>query len=769
MAQPKRKRPPTARGGKPARPRTVAAMRPVAPVKEVAETETVPLCRGPRKVYKEGPRPPRVTNHKNRSVWFRARASWPLLESPVESVIVERGRARKSLAAHPGASWQSVGPTNIGGRLTSVVCDPGNPARIWGGAAGGGVWHSSDAGRNWQPQWHEQDVLNVGALAMDPRNANVLYCGTGEANLSADSYPGVGLLRTPDGGTTWKVLSASERTALPRRIGAIAVDPFDSRHVFVGGVGHRPVHDLGGLYESADGGVSWVRHTFISAQNHWCHAVVFHPTQAGTVFATFTEQGARSGLWRSRDGGRTWAQLKQGLPSPAAFHRTSLAISPSDPNVIYACAADATSEDADRLLGVFRSPNGGESWKKVSGNHFDDEGQMSYNNAIAVHPEDPDHVLCGGVDLHLTTNAGKTWRRVTRWDADRTDSNYAHADHHALLMPAGAAGRVYDANDGGLDVSEDGGRNWTNRSNGLAVTMFYDLDVAQSDGRSFGGGAQDNGTLVTTTGLANDHWELSGGDGGWIVYNPTDAGHVYTSSQFGTILRFRGGKFAEVTPQNKAYGSESGRVWMVFIAMDPKDRDTVYTGTLRLWRTKDDGKTWDDVSPVFDQSAITAINVARSDTQRLYVGTENGAFFRSRDGGQTWTPNLQGAVLPGTTVTRVESHPVNADVVVVTVANFGHSHVFRSDDGGDTWHDIDRGQLPDVPHHSAVIPADDPQTLYVCGDAGVFRSPDLGQTWTDVTRNLPNVMVVDMAYHRADGTLTAATYGRSSWRLKLRE
>jgi photosystem II stability/assembly factor-like uncharacterized protein len=151
----------------------------------------------------------------------------------------------------------------------------------------------------------------------------------------------------------------------------------------------------------------------------------------------------------------------------------------------------------------------------------------------------------------------------------------------------------------------------------------------------------------------------------------------------------------------------------------------------------------------------------------VYIGTENGAFFRSLDGGNTWSDNLQSAVLPGFTITRIESSPLDANLLFITTANFGTSHAFRSTDGGRQWEDVDRGQLPGVPHHALAIPPDRPQTVYVCNDAGVFVSPDLGGTWMSLTRNLPNVMIVDLVYHTHDRTLTVATYGLSLWRLAV--
>lgn len=651
--------------------------------------------------------------------------------------------------------------------MTCVVCDPRDANRIWAGAAGGGAWQSNNAGVRWRPLWKKQDSLNIGSLAIDLVNPDVIYCGTGEANLSADSYAGVGIYKTADGGRTWKLLASASDLGIPSRIGVIAIDPNDPNHLLLGGVGAdesspRP-EDFGGMFVSRDGGVTWRRETFISTKNYWCHTIVFHPTKPGVIFATFTEQGIKSGIWMSDDGGEHWRQLDRGLPAPEKFGRTSLAISPSNPEVIYAFAQDSAS---DGLLGVFRSVDGGETWREIGGRHFQAEGQISYGNTIAVHPKRPNYVLCGGVDLHLTTDGGKTWTKITRWDSDRGKRNYAHADHHHLLMPITAPGRVYDTNDGGLDVSEDGGLTWCNRSKGLAVTMYYDMDVAQSDGGHFGGGAQDNGTLVTTDGRTDDHFEVLGGDGGWMIYDPADATHFYASYYNMAIHRWRNGRSRDVSPPARKDEAES--VWMVYVTMDCQNPDTVFTGSTRVWRTKNDGKKWRAVSPILDGSVISAIEVAPADSKRIYVGTENGGFFRSLDGGETWSANLAGAALPGHTITRIDSTAkLGADFVFITIGNFGHSHVFRSRDGGKTWEDADNGQLPDVPHHAVVIRPNAPETVYVGNDAGVFVSHDSGGTWENLTGNLPNVMIVDLVLQEKDATLSAATYGRSLWRTPI--
>lgn len=744
--------------------------------KEVASVEAArtdaPLTSGPRKRRVKGVPEPRLTHHKARSSWFQARTTWPVREAPVQRLVQQRAQAEKTLASPTAgaAQWESAGPSNIGGRMTCIVCHPAHPERIWAGAAGGGVWQSTDAGQTWQSFWNDQDVLNIGALAIDANNPDTLYCGTGEANLSADSYPGVGLYKSTDAGRSWHLLASSDRTGLPRRIGVIAVDPFDSSHLLIGGVGFGEVSqahkDFGGLYVSSDGGVTWARHTFISENNYWCHAVVFHPKKRGIIYATMTERGMRNGIWRSTNGGKTWQHLTSGLPEAGRFGRTSLAISPSSPDVLYAFAQDEASGNSDLLLGVFRTANGGDTWKSVSGRHFAEEGQISYGNTIAVHPTDPNFVICGGVDLHLTKNAGKTWRQVTHWDANRGDPDYAHADHHGLLMPAAVPGRIYDPNDGGLDMSDNGGRTWTNRSNGLPITMFYDFDMAQSNGLIYGGGAQDNGTVITTDGASSTFFELLGGDGGWIVFDPNDAGHVYASYYNLSIYRFRGDQYADVSPP--ATKAERNSIWMAYIAMDPSNSNRVFTGSSRVWRTKDDGNNWTAVSAPLDGSPITAIDIAVANPQRVTVGTENGGIYRSLNGGDSWGSDISGATLPGHTITRIVSHPKDANRLYVTVANFGHSHVFRSNDGGVSWEDVDRGQLPDVPHHVVLIRPDELNRVYVGNDAGVYVFDEPAGTWANLTKNLPNAMVIDLVYHLKDGMLNAATYGRSVWRLRLK-
>lgn len=713
----------------------------------------------PRKRAAKKSAPGAVSTHKARAAWFNAREAWPLREAPLELVMRERTRAAVNMPLlSAGAEWEDAGPTNIGGRTTSIVVHPTDVRRIWIGAAGGGVWTSTDGGLNWTALWHSEPTLNIGSLCLDPSNPDTIYCGTGEANLSADSHPGVGLYRSLDGGETWCLLAPAFCQGLPKRIGRVAVDPFDSNHILLGGVGHGP-QDSQGLFVSHDGGINWTRVTTIIDVSHRCHEVVFHPTESGTIYVTIDALGSLNGIWRTTDGGRTWTHLTSGLPLSPVIRRTSLAIAPSDPAILY--AQMATSRGG--VLGVFRSANGGDNWNDISGNHFNRERQMNYNNTISVNPADADDVICGGVDLHRTKNGGNTWSKVTAWNARRGERKYAHADQHFVVHPPGQNGLVYAVNDGGLDVSEDGGRKWQNRSNGLATNMFYDLSVAASHGGMYGGGMQDNGTWLTLDGGPGQFIETTGGDGGFCAIDPNDRFHLFTSSQFMRVNRFRNsdGWSVDIGP------NDGSPPWMAFIAMDPKRPKRVFVCSVRVWRSLDDGDTWTDVSGSLDDSFISCIEISRANTNRIYAGTENGGIFRSDDGGKTWTGNIASSVLPGRTVTRLRTPADDADVVYATVANFGNSHLFRSSDGGNTWHDVDGGGLPDVPHHGIVIPASDSDRIYVGNDAGVFVSLDRATTWQNLTLNLPTVMVVDLVLHEATQTLFAATYGRSTWKLDV--
>jgi photosystem II stability/assembly factor-like uncharacterized protein len=754
----------------------------------------------------------RFTTHKPRSVWFAQRAAYPFRDASPDQL-------EQRMWIHPEAPprWECLGPSNIAGRVTALAIHPDRGV-LFAGTAAGGVWRSSDQGRTWQeppvrlylPDDQAEMAFggflawpsgNIGALAIDPSNPDRVYCATGEANLSADSYPGVGLFYSNDGGERWLPLASAKEHSLPRRVGSLAVDPFDPMHMRLGGVTHSET-DPAGMFYSRDGGRTWAVER-LATRNYFCHSVAFHPGRRGVMFTAVDARGSLSGIWRSMDGGETWVNLSgavRGLPEPFWFGRVSLAVAPSQPDVMYAMAGNRRGV----LLGLFRSDDCGESWRDVKGGELADESQMSYTNTIAVHPVNPDFVVCGGLDLHISVEGEKRWRRATRWDEDADHPKYAHGDHHALaILPDGT---IFDGNDGGIAVSTDGGGRWRTRVSGMVTTMFYDLDVAPTDSECMAGGTQDNGTVL------RDRHDPRGvfhrvipGDGAWTVYDPADEENVFGSYHEvhifrhlrkggGGWLKSGGGDWKEVTPRGMSAAERKQRAIAV-MAIEPVRRPgvkAVWVGTNRLWKTENGGRMWKPVTAPFDGSAITAIEIAEDYPDFMLVGTTNGGVFRSVDAGKTWSPNVAGAEIPPRLISRFDCVAIKETGerrVIMTVAGSGvgkslverdvngllvdrgYSHVFVSKDDGCTWRDVDQGYLPDLAYHAAVYETQLPYRTFVGGDMGVFVMEETGDEfrWANITGNLPNVIVSDLVYHEADRVLTAATYGRGVWRLKLED
>ena len=725
---------------------------------------------------------------KGRAVWFHRNVAFPLRDaSPVQ---LEKFWAQQTQAdISPEHHWNCAGPNNIAGRVTALVIHPQNPRKWFAGSATGGVWVSNNAGESWYPTWSRFANQNIGALIwIEFNGAPTLLAATGEANMSGDSYPGSGMYFSGDEGLTWQPFFSApggqqqsieqDVSSFPRRIGSLACR---KNRMAIGSVfldDSLPA----GLYlcdfESSEGlfpCTSW------GQRSYNCHTVLFHPSEDRTLFASIEPDGTLNGIWRSRDFGGTWEHLTRGLPSGDQFRRTSLAFAPSDPDVIYALAADRRNH----VLGLFRSTNGGNSWREILCGRYPTERYMSYNNVIAVHPGKPDRVVWGGMKLYRSDDAGRSWRRIT--SSQRAKRDYVHSDHHSLLWPEDDM--IVSGNDGGVSVTHDGGRRWTECSRGMTSTMFYDLDVAASDARVFGGGTQDNGTLIAGVDDTpeGDFAPVVPGDGAWLAFDPADAHHVFACATGFLVYHHRPDKpwgFSHwnlVKPRRISPEETAGRAFTV-MAIEPSARPgirTLWAGSNRLWRTDDNGRNWKAVSGSFDGTPISAIEISGSRPRLMFVGTTGGGIFRSRDGGVTWSQSLSAIDIPARAITSIQTHPRHPSIVVLTVASSGvlssgvqlrtgaqlpYSHVFRSQDMGETWTDIDGGKLPNVVYYAAAFESHPPYRLFVAGDVGVWARIETG--WLNISGNLPSVVVSDLVYHHRDRTLFAATYGRGVWRMR---
>ena len=723
--------------------------------------------------------------------FFNQHVSFPMRDaSPVELEAFWAGATRADFEIPAEHHWDCLGPNNIAGRVTALLIHPDKPQCWVAGSAAGGVWLTNDAGKSWSQTWSRFAPQSIGALAWTVWDGGLtLIAATGEANMSPDTYPGSGLYISFDCGLTWHGMfgAASPEMGLkgqPRRIGSIAADT-NGRLAF--GSVYLDESMPAGLYFADLKRMTWEVCTCEAwgQRSYNCHSVLFHP-DGKTIYAAIEPDGTLNGIWRSPDRGKRWEQLTKGLPRGESFRRISLALAPSDPDVIYALASSRSAH----VLGIFRSTNGGRSWKEILDGRFPNERQMDYNNTIAVHPRRPDSVIWGGMKLHRTDNAGRNWRTLTK--RDRGARNYVHDDHHALLWPDDDL--ILSGNDGGVSVSRDGGRTWQERSRRMVTTMFYDLDVAPSNGKIFGGGTQDNGTVIAG---------VDGMPRRAIACRPSAAmarGRRSTprtprppslrpaaSTSAGTSAdspgrTLAGWQFISPGPDEMPDGERFQRSFTV-LAIDPSTRKgprRLWAGSARLWSWDTQRRRWMPPSRAFDGSPISAIEISSVDPRVMYVGTTKGGIFRSTDGGASWCENLAGPDIPARAITSIQSHPALASTVVVTVASTGTSnsgvqlcsgaympygHVFRSHNGGVIWEDIDAGALPNVAYFSAAYETHPPYRLFVASDLGVWA--EIEGYWVHINGNLPNVVVSDLVYHHRDRTLTAATYGRGIWQMRV--
>ncbi len=382
-------------------------------------------------------------------------------------------------------TWEFAGPTNIGGRITDIEVHPDSPSTIYLGAATGGVWKSDNMGEDWEYVFNGQDLISIGDIAIDPNDEDVLYVGTGEANSSSFSFIGNGIYKSTDAGDSWE-FSGLELSAY---IGRVIVDYNNSDRVFAAASGNlfTPSEERG-IYRSLDGGGTWERTLFV---NDTVAAIdlVQHPTNPDILYAGMWERtrglkyrhsyGEGTGIWKTTNGGDTWEELTNGLPS-GDVGRPGLTIAKSNPDILYVFY---DMPDYDPL--VYKTENGGDSWSEVNSGQL---GGMNSNfgwyfGQVRVHPEDEDLVWVMGVQMYKSTNGGNSW-------SDGTGSSSVHVDHHAMEFDE-ANERIWLGNDGGLYLSENNGVSW-NKINNLPFTQFYAIDVDYQNPDRLVGGTQDN-------------------------------------------------------------------------------------------------------------------------------------------------------------------------------------------------------------------------------------------------------------------------------------
>ena len=665
------------------------------------------------------------------------------------------------------ARWRSIGPTNIGGRVLDIAADPGVADTLYAAAATGGVWKSVDGGTTFASSWPDGNPQPIGAIAMGPDGT--LFAGTGEAGPGGGSitYGGRGVYRSTDGGGTWRNVGL-RRTVTT---GRIAIDPTDPSRIFVASTGDLFNPGGGrGVYRSIDGGATWERVLAGATATTGAVDIAIDPSNPQRVYAAMWDHirypdlrvygGVGSGVYRSVDGGDTWARLGNGLPSPSKdIGRIGLALAPSDPSHLYAIVIDASGD----FHGLYRSMDGGNSWQHLP----DDPGlagsQATYGwwfGRLWVDPANAFHVFAAGVELEESTNGGSSW----------TGQFSMHPDQHAMAWSPAMSGLVYLGNDGGVYRSVSGGSGGWTHAQVEPFTQFYSVGVSEQDQTRVLGGAQDNGGLRSYPGDWND-W--IGGDGEESLVDPTNQDNVYGCSQYGFCSYSRDGGNTSF-----GFGATVGDRfnWFTPVQFDPTNPRVMYYGSNELNRSTNAAQTWTVISPDltggpgrdpnYPFGTLTSVAAAKTAGQTLFVGTDDGRVWTTTDLGSTWT-RVGNPGLPTFWVSRVAIDPSNAQTAYATFSGYrggeDGAYVFRTVDGGATWADV-TGNLPQAPVNDIVVSGG---SLYVGDDLGVYRSSDGGTTWLRVGQGLPRVPVDDIELTASTNTLFAATFGRGMYEVQL--
>lgn len=686
--------------------------------------------------------------------------------------------------------FRSVGPA-IGGRVARVSGVAGDPLTWWVATAQGGVWKSTDGGVKFSPVFDEQPVSSVGSIAVAPSDPNVVYVGSGEANIRGNVAPGNGIYKTTDAGKSWRHVWNQVG-----QIGTLVVHPTDPDVAYAAVLGHAfGPNPERGVYRTEDGGVSWKRVLFVDDETG-ASDVALDPGNPRILFAgtwqavrrpwDLQSGGPGGGLWRSKDGGESWERLTgKGLPA-GIWGKVGVRVAPSDSRRVYALI-----EAGEETGGLYRSDDGGDSWEQASSHHAIRQ-RAWYYSVLTVDPKNPDVVWIPQVNMLRSIDGGKTIHSV---------DGFAHGDHHDLWIDPVDPRRMIAGNDGGFELSVDGGESW--RAPKLALAQLYNLDVDDREPYHLGGTIQDQGTASGPSnslkhgGIGLAEWiSAGGGEAGDFVYDEKDPGVVYAGEYAGYLSHFdeQSGQARMITiypTSNSGRGAEELRhrfQWTAPIATSPHDPTVLYHGAEVLFRSTDRGATWTPISPDLtrddpakqkwaggpitgDNTGVevydTIFSIAESPLEAgaIWVGTDDGLVQLTRDGGQSWKRVTPPGLPEWGTVEAIEPSRFAAGTAYVVVdahrLDDARPYLWRTRDWGATWESL-AGGLPQDVHLFAV--REDPEReglLFLGHERGVSMSRDGGRSWEALRLNLPTVAVVDLEVRHGD--LVLATRGRSFW------
>lgn len=674
----------------------------------------------------------------NRYKWFHeSRMEDDLLpEAGARWAAWEETMRRKSatLDRGIGSTWFSLGPTNFAGRMLDLAFDPNDTDIVYAGAAGGGLWKSTDGGDNWTPVTDELQSLAVGGVAVSQTNSDIVVIATGEGTFNIDRIHGVGILRSTDAGATWNTTDVNFNLSNGHGFHALEAGP---NGTFLAGA-------TDGLYRSDDDGATWTK---VRTSGQFFD-VKWKPGSPNTVYSVRgSSNSSSSNVKISTDDGLTWSLAGTGQPSGNLIGKSKLAVTPADPDYVYVIYV---TRSGGNLLGVYRSTDGGATWNLRANSPNIPNGQGWYNLSLAVDPNDVDTVIAGGVQLFRSTDGGQTYGVV---------GGNVHVDHHVATYEPGSNSNVWVGSDGGLWRSATDGTVWTGRNNGLVTYQFYDICVNNGPTPYFVmGGTQDNGT---------DRWggtttwtEGLFADGMVCNINPVNGNTVYAEIQGGQHYKnLNQGTGSWTSIQSGITGSGA---WVTPVDQDPQSGNHLYTSTSSgIFRTTQGGNPWVQVS------GHTATWIDMSPLSSDVIWTTGSTTRITTDDGNSWTVAGSFGFSTGSP-RKVHAHPLDVDAALVCFSTYssGNARVALTTDRGATWSNR-TGDLPALPTNGIVVDPEYPDEWYIATDLGVWKTTNQGTNWLPFGEDLPNTVVHDIEIQFAERKLVAGTHGRGAWEANL--
>lgn len=691
-----------------------------------------------------------------------------------------------------GLSFRSIGPSVTAGRIADIAVNPDNPDEYYLAVASGGVWKTTNHGTTFDPIFDGEASYSIGCVTIDPSNTQTVWVGTGENNNQRSVAYGDGVYRSLDGGKSWENMGLETS----EHIGKIIVHPTSSDIVYVAAYG--PLWSAGGergLYKTEDGGKNWKQILFID-ENTGISDIAMDPRNPDVIFAaahqrrrhvfTYISGGEGSGLHKSVDGGNTWKEIKNGLPS-STKGRIAIAISPADPDYVYAlCEAENDAQ------GFYRSTNRGENFSKMSGYLPGSPG--NYYLEIFCDPLDKDKVFSMDTWLHHTEDGGKTFKP--------TGETGKHVDNHAIWINPKNTSHWIVGCDGGVYETWDHATTWQYKQN-LPITQFYKVAV-DNDAPFYNvyGGTQDNNSLggpsrtLNNAGIQNSDWYITnGGDGFESQIDPTDPNIVYAQAQYGWLVRYdrKSGEKIGIQPMpgkgEKAYRWN----WDAPLVISKHDNKRIYFAANVVFKSDDRGNTWQTISPDLTRQIdrnnlkvmgeiqspdaimkhksttmygnIVAMDESSKNDKLLYAGTDDGLIHVTTNGGETWDKKDDFTGIPSMTYVNMLLTSQHDEGTVFAVFN-NHKkgdfkpYILKSSNKGESWTSI-AGDLPE--RGSVYAVAEDhvnPNLLFAGTEFGVFFTINGGVNWIQLSAGVPTIAVRDLAIQQRENDLVLGTFGR---------